>query len=67
MVLVFIILAIFGKEYKFLSSSLRIVIHHHVASFLLGLNILLNTLFSNTLKLCSSLNGSCASIQTVEH
>jgi hypothetical protein len=32
-------------------------LHHPVTSFLLGPNILLSTLFSNTLSLCSSLNA----------
>ena len=38
------------------SSSLCIFLHSFATSFLLGPNILLNTLFSNTLSLCSSLN-----------
>jgi hypothetical protein len=45
----FIILIILGEEY---SSFLQ----PPVTSSLFGLNILLNTLFSNTLSLCSSLN-----------
>jgi hypothetical protein len=47
---------IFGDEYRSLSSSLCSLLHSPVASFLLGPNILLSTLFSNTLSLCSSLS-----------
>jgi len=43
-------------EYRSLSSSLRSFLQSPVTSPLLGTNILLNTLFSNTLSLCSSLN-----------
>jgi hypothetical protein len=49
---------ILGEEYRSLSSSLCSFLHSHVTSSLLGPNILLNTLFSNTLSLCSSLNVS---------
>jgi len=49
---------IFGVEYRSLSSSLRSLLHSPVISSLLGLHIFLNTLFSNTLSLCSSLNVS---------
>ena len=49
---------IFGKEYRSLSSSLCNFLHSHVTSSLLGPNTLLNTLFSNTLSLRSSLNVS---------
>jgi hypothetical protein len=45
-----------GDEYKSWSSSLRSLLHSPVASSLLGPNILLSTLFSNTLSLCSSLS-----------
>jgi hypothetical protein len=45
---------IFGDEYRSLSSSLCSLLHSPVASSLLGPNILLSTLFSNTLSLCSS-------------
>ena len=41
-----------------LSSSLCNFLHSPVTPSLLGLNILLNTLFSNTLSICSSLNVS---------
>jgi len=46
---------ILGKEYTSLS-SLCSNLHSPVTSTLLGPNILLSTLFSNTLSLCSSLN-----------
>src|SRR5215470_17031102 len=52
----FIIRIIFGDEYRSLSSSLCSLLHSPVASSLLGPNILLSTLFSNTLSLCSSLS-----------
>jgi len=45
-----------GKEYTSLSSSLCSFLHSPVTSSLLGPNILLNTLFSNTLSLRFSLN-----------
>jgi hypothetical protein len=47
---------IFGDEYRSLSSSLCSLLYSPVASSLLGPNILLSTLFSNTLSLCSSLS-----------
>ena len=47
-----------GEEYRSLSSSLCSFLHSPVNPSLLGPNILLNTLFSNTLSLCSSLNVS---------
>jgi hypothetical protein len=47
---------IFGDEYRSLSSSLCSLLHSPVASSLLGPNILLSSLFSNTLSLCSSLS-----------
>jgi hypothetical protein len=50
------ILVIFSKEYKLLSFSLRNVLQPPVTSSLFGPNILLSTLFSNTLSLYSSLN-----------
>ena len=49
---------IFGEEYRSLSSSLCSFLCSPVTSFLIGPNILLNTLFSNTLRLRSSLNMS---------
>ena len=47
-----------GEEYRSFSSSLCSFLHSHVVSSLLGPNILLSTLFSNTLSLRSSLNVS---------
>jgi hypothetical protein len=47
-----------GEEYRSISSSLCNLLHSPVTSSLLGSNILLNTLFSNTLSLRSSLNVS---------
>ena len=49
---------VLGEEYRSLSSSLCSFLHSPVTSSLLGPNILLSTLFSNTLSLCSSLNVS---------
>ena len=49
---------IYGKEYRSLSSSLCTFLHFPVTSSLLRPNTLLNTLFSNTLSLRSSLNVS---------
>ena len=45
-------------EYRSLSSSLRSFLYSAVTSSLLGPNILLNTLFSDTLRLCSFLSVS---------
>ena len=47
-----------GKEYRSFSSSLCSFLHSPITSSLLGQNTLLNTLFSNTLSLRSSLNVS---------
>ena len=49
---------IFGEDYRSLSSSLCSFLHSPVTSSLLGPNILLTTLFSNTLSLRFSLNVS---------
>ena len=49
---------IFGEQYRSLSSSLCSFLHSPVTSSLLGPNILLRTLFSNTLSLRSYLNVS---------
>jgi len=49
---------IFGEEYRSLSSSLCSLLHSPVISFLLWPNILLHSVFSNTLNLCSFLNVS---------
>ena len=54
----FISRTILGEEYRSLSSSLCSFLHSPFASSLLGPNIPLNTLFSNTLSLRSSLNVS---------
>ena len=47
-----------GEQCRSLSSSLCSFLHSPLTSSLLDPNILLNTLFSNTLSLCSSLNMS---------
>ena len=52
----FITRTILGEEYKSFSSSLCNLLHSPVTSSLLGPNILLNTMFSNTLSFLSSLN-----------
>ena len=49
---------IFGEQYRSLSSSLCSFLHSPVTSYLLGQNALLNTLFSNTLSLRSSISVS---------
>jgi len=54
----FITRTVLGKEDRLLSYSLCSFLHSPVTSSLLGSNILLNTLFSNTLILRSSLNVS---------
>ena len=54
----FITWTILGEEYRSLSSSLCSFLHSPVLSSLLGPNILLYTLFSNTLRLHSYLNVS---------
>ena len=54
----FITRTILGEEYRSLSSSLCSLLHSPVTSSLLGPNILLNAIFSNTLSFLSSLNVS---------
>ena len=49
---------IFGEQYRSLSSSLCSFLHSSVTPSLLGPNILLSTLISNTLSLCYSLHVS---------
>ena len=56
--LVFITQTVLSEQYRSLSSSLCSFLHSPVTSSLLDPNILLNTLFSNTLSLRSSLNVS---------
>ena len=58
LILLNFITRILGKKYRSLSSSLCSCLHSPVTSSLLRLNILLSTLFSNTLSLRSSLNLS---------
>jgi hypothetical protein len=45
-----------GEQYKLWSSSLCSFLQPPITSFPFGLNILISTLFSNNLSLCSSLN-----------
>jgi len=52
----FITRTILGEEYKSFSSSLCNLLHSPVTSSLLGQNILLNTMFSDTLSFLSSRN-----------
>ena len=52
----FITCTILGEQYKPFSSSLCNLLHSPITSSLLGPNILLNTMFSNTLSFLSSLN-----------
>ena len=54
----FIIRTTLGEQYRSLSSSLFSFLHSPVTSSLLGPNILLKTLFSNTVSLRSFLNVS---------
>ena len=59
----FITRTVLGEEYKSLSSSFCSFLHSPDISSLLGPNILLSTLFSNTLSLSSSLSVSDEPIQ----
>ena len=63
----FITRTILGEEYKSFSSSLCNLLHTPVTSSLLGPNILLNTLFSNTLSFLSSrsVNDPLSCIQSL--
>ena len=54
----FITRTILGEDYRPLSSSMCSFLHSPITSSLLGQNIILNTPFSNTFSLCSSLNVS---------
>ena len=54
----FITRTILDEEYRSFSSSLCNLLHSPVTSSFLGPNILLNTIFSNTLSFLSSLNVS---------
>ena len=54
----FITRTILDEEHRSFSSSLCSLLHSPVTSSLLGPNILLNTIFSNTLSFLSSLNVS---------
>ena len=54
----FITRTILGEQYRSLSSTLCSFLHSPVTSSFLGSNILLSTLFSNTLSLHSSLHVS---------
>ena len=54
----FITHTILGEQYKSFSSSLRSLLHSPVTSSIQGQNILLNTMFSNTLSFLSFLNVS---------
>ena len=56
--LIFIAHTILGEEYKSFSSSLCSLLHTPITSSLLGPNILLNTMFPNTLSFLSSRNVS---------
>jgi hypothetical protein len=56
--LYFITRTILGEQHRSLSSSLCSFPHSPATSSLLGPNVLLNTLFSNTLSLRSSLIAS---------
>jgi len=47
---------VFGEEYRSLNFSLYSFLHSPVTWSLLGQDILLRAIFSNTLSLCSSLN-----------
>jgi hypothetical protein len=53
-----IIRIVFGEEYRSLNFSLFSFLYSPVTSSLLGQDILLNAIFSNTLSLRSSLNVS---------
>jgi len=58
LILLDLIIRIFGEQYRSFSSSLFSFLHSHVTSPLLGPNILLSSLFSDTPSPHSSLNVS---------
>jgi hypothetical protein len=57
-----IFLIIYGEAYKLRNSSLCSVLHYHTTSSLLGLHILLVSLFSDTVNFCSSLGKRNCSV-----
>jgi hypothetical protein len=59
----FITRTILGEEYKSFSLSLCNILHSPVTSSLLGPNILLNTLFSNTLYAITKIKKTAGQIQ----
>ena len=61
----FITRTILGDEYRSFSSSLCSLLHSPVTLSLLGPNILLNTIFSNTLSPIEKLNCSAADGNTL--
>ena len=63
----FITRTILGEQYRSLSSSFCSFLHSPVTSSLLGPNILLRTLFSNTLSQYSSLNVSDQVSTPIQH
>ena len=61
-ILDFITRTILGEGYKSFSSSLCNLLHSPITSSLLGPNILLNTMFSNTLSLVTALHYSICTL-----
>jgi hypothetical protein len=62
LILLYFVCVIYGDEYKLRSSSLCNLLHSPVTSSLFGPNILIRTLFSDTLSLSSSLNVSYCNV-----